>query len=148
LSTGAGRKNIFMRILLGLLGLCIVALLSLRLLVLPHYDAKLNAVSARSSFPVSARAQHLHARSFVADMHADSLLWGRDLGKQQSRGHVDLPRLRQGGVDLQVFSVVSQVPHGLNYASNPARPDMLPLLFIASWRHPQSWFSPKRRHHA
>ena len=42
-------------------------------------------------------------------MHADSLLWGRDLRERHSRGHVDIPRLLDGGVDLQVFSVVTKV---------------------------------------
>jgi microsomal dipeptidase-like Zn-dependent dipeptidase len=31
-------------------------------------------------------------------MHADPLLWGRDLLKRASRGHVDLPRLIEGNV--------------------------------------------------
>ncbi len=47
---------------------------------------------------------------FAADMHADSLLWGRDLREASTRGHVDLPRLIDGGIDLQVFAIVTRAP--------------------------------------
>ena len=33
----------------------------------------------------------LHATLTVADLHADSLLWGRDLNQRASSGHVDIP---------------------------------------------------------
>ncbi|MGB5627423.1 MAG: hypothetical protein WBM61_16950 [Woeseiaceae bacterium] len=32
----------------------------------------------------------------LADLHADTLLWKRDLSKQSSIGHIDMPRLRSG----------------------------------------------------
>ena len=34
----------------------------------------------------------------VADAHADSLMWNRDLTKASSEGHVDFPRLAEAGV--------------------------------------------------
>src|SRR5690625_2841064 len=56
------------------------------------------------------RARALHARSFVLDAHCDTVLRladGESLlpepGKQS--GHVDMPRLREGGVDTQVFAL-------------------------------------------
>lgn len=125
-----------------------MASLSLGLLhfaVLPYYDNKLNVVLDAESYPVTAAVREFHEQTFVADMHADSLLWGRDLGKQHQRGHADLPRLRAGGVDLQVFSAVTKVPWGLNYDSNPADSDSLPILFIAAWRSPETWFDPRQR---
>src|SRR5262245_60252678 len=39
----------------------------------------------------SERAKALHERLLVADLHADSLLWGRDLLARADRGHVDVP---------------------------------------------------------
>jgi len=51
-------------------------------------------------------AERLHQESFVCDLHVDTLqrlAMGESLAK--TRGHVDLPRLRRGGVDLQFFSV-------------------------------------------
>lgn len=117
----------------------------LHYVVLPYYDNRLNAVRAAEAYPVSAASREFHRAAFVADMHADSLLWGRDLSRRHRRGHADLPRLRDGGVDLQVFSVVTQVPRGLNYDSNSADSDILPLLFMASWRSPATWFDPAQR---
>lgn len=133
------------RLLFALCLLALLAALALHYAVLPYYDGKLNAVTAAPAAAVDARVREFHRRSFVADMHADSLLWGRGLSRRQARGHVDLPRLREGGVDLQVFGVVSQVPRGLNYVANDAGSDLLPLLFVASWRPPSTWFEPKSR---
>lgn len=94
---------------------------------------------------MSDRTQAFHNAAFVADLHADSLLWGRDLRKRHSRGQVDLPRLRDGGVDLQVFSVVTKVPSPIKFDGNRGDTDNLPLLFLASWRSPKTWFSPIQR---
>ena len=138
-------RHILPRLLLALLLLALLLLALLRFTVLPYYDGRLNSVSATPPADVDARVLRFHQQAFVADMHVDSLLWGRDLSRRQRRGHVDLPRLREGGVDLQVFGVVTQVPRGLNYDSNPARPDLLPLLFVASGRPPATWFEPKSR---
>jgi membrane dipeptidase len=44
----------------------------------------------------------------LADGHADSLLWNRDLTVRQRRGHVDFPRLREAGVRIQCFTVVTR----------------------------------------
>ena len=96
-------------------------------------------------YAVSDRTRAFHNAAFFADLHADSLLWGRNLRKRHSRGQGDLPRLRDGGVDLQVFGVVTKVPKKNNYISNPDDTDSLPLLFIASWRSPATWLSPKAR---
>jgi len=54
----------------------------------------------------------------VVDLHADSLLIGRDLTRRSSVGHVDLPRLREGGVALQVFGIATSVPAGMNIERN------------------------------
>lgn len=62
----------------------------------------------------SPAARALHATSFVADLHADSLLFGRNLLERGDMGHVDLPRLQEGGVALQVFALPTIVPYGTN----------------------------------
>lgn len=50
----------------------------------------------------------IHKAATVVDLHVDTLLdlaaGKRDLDGASSGGHVDLPRLRQGGVDVQVFA--------------------------------------------
>lgn len=133
------------RLSAGFLGLVLLALCILRFGVLPHIDRQRNAVSLPGPYVVSDRARALHQTAFVADMHADSLLWGRDLRERLSRGHIDIPRLQDGDVDLQVFSVVTKVPSPLDYYTNSGDTDSLPLLFLASWQHPITWFSPKER---
>ncbi len=44
----------------------------------------------------------------IADAHADSLMWNRDLTVRQRRGQVDFPRLREAGVRLQCFTLVTR----------------------------------------
>lgn len=44
----------------------------------------------------------------VADAHADATLWNRDLAVRAERGQVDLPRLREAGVRLQIFTVATR----------------------------------------
>ncbi|TNF89215.1 MAG: peptidase M19, partial [Gammaproteobacteria bacterium] len=80
------------RLLVVFSGLLIAGMLVLRFAVLPHVDARLNTLHGPVSQPVAANVQAFHANAFVADMHADSLLWGRDLERRHQRGHVDLPR--------------------------------------------------------
>lgn len=41
----------------------------------------------------------------AADAHADSLLWNRDLTRASDEGHADFPRLLEGGVRLQAFTI-------------------------------------------
>ena len=50
----------------------------------------------------------LLARPCVADGHADSLMWNRDLTVASEKGHVDFPRLLQAGVTLQCFTIVTR----------------------------------------
>ena len=73
-------------------------------------ERSMNKVLQRPPYPASQGAEELTAKLPLADMHADSLLWGRDLLRRSSRGHVDVPRLIQGHVALQVFSLVSKTP--------------------------------------
>ena len=94
-----------------------------------------NRVSTSEVVPISERAAGLHARAFVADLHADSLLWGRDLLKRSEVGHVDLPRLRAGGVALQAFTVVTRVPWTINIERN--RSDAADVIRL--WAMLQLW---------
>ena len=94
---------------------------------------------------ISPRAHALHDTSFVADLHADSLLFGRNLLERSGIGHVDLPRLQEGGVGLQIFSLPTIVPFGLNIESNE-RPG-LDSLTIAGFAQlsPTAWQGPTGR---
>ena len=95
-------------------------------------ESYLNRVGTHSQRPVSEAARRLHDTLLVADLHADPLLWGADLAARRSRGHVDLPRLREGHVAIQAFSVVTQTPRGLNYERNEGTSDNVTLLARAA----------------
>lgn len=77
-----------------------------------------NTVIPHAPYPVSAKAKALHATIPVADLHADPLLSNRDLTVRGTTGHVDFPRLKEGGFALQDFSVVSASPNGANYVKS------------------------------
>ncbi len=47
-------------------------------------------------------------RLSLADGHADSLMWNRDLNVASSKGQVDIPRLLEAGVGLQCFTLVTR----------------------------------------
>ena len=92
---------------------------------------RMNPTLQPPPYQASTRAERLHASLFVSDLHADSLLWNRDLAQQSAWGHVDVPRLIAGGVALQAFTVVTQVPLGQNIESNRGDRDELTLLVVA-----------------
>ena len=94
---------------------------------------------------ITPAAQTLHATLDVADMHADSLLWKRDLLERADHGHVDLPRLIDGHTALQVFSSVTKSPKGQNYDSNDADSDTITSLTIIDLQPPETWRSLLRR---
>ena len=106
---------------------------------------RLNAVVVPPPYPVDDDSRHLHDRLAVADLHADSLLWGRDLRRRATTGHVDLPRLREAGVALQVFAAVTQAPLGLNLERNTASRDLITLLAVARRWPRRTWRSRLER---
>ena len=87
------------------------------------------------------RALALHKTLEIADMHSDTLMWQRNLLDRANRGHVDLPRLEDGYVALQIFSSVSKTPKGQNYDANGADSDNITLLTIAQLQPPRTWNS-------
>jgi membrane dipeptidase len=90
-------------------------------------------------------AQALQATLDVADMHADSLLWKRDLLERSDRGHIDLPRLIEGHYALQVFSSVTKSPKGQNYDSNGGDSDTITSLAVIDLQPPRTWTSLLQR---
>ena len=103
-------------------------------------ERRMNRVTNKL-IPVTDRARALHAKYFVADLHADTALWNRDLLARSSRGHVDVPRLREGGVALQAFTIVTKTPRGMNIGKNTADTDNIQILAIASLWPPRTWSS-------
>ena len=118
--------------LLILVGIAIVAFL----LIAPGYVEKSrNSIVPHDPYPVSAQAQALHDTLLIGDWHADSLLWQRNIAKRGNRGQVDIPRLIEGGVAIQVFTAVTKSPAGQSYDSNStdAFDNITPLAIGQLW---------------
>ena len=112
---------------------------------IPKYeDKKRNSVGSNSATK-NQTAIDLHESLFIADLHADSLLWDRNLNKEYHYGHVDLPRLQTGNIGLQVFSVVTKTPRQLNYYKNDDQTDNITLLAIAQRWPAKTWKSTLHR---
>ena len=111
-------------------------------IVWPREDGNKNAVTPHPPHPVFTEARKLHSTLKIADLHTDTLLWRRDPLKKNDYGHVDFPRLREGGVNLQVFSAVTKSPRGLNFGENAAdAPDDIKLLAMVQLWPPRTWNS-------
>lgn len=124
-----------LRWIIGTLGVVIALYYAIAWYVVPGaLERPINRVAAMGPFQVSEPAARLHERLIVADLHADTLLWSRNILDRADRGHVDVPRLADGNVALQVFAVVTKVPDGQNYDANTADSDQITLAAMA-----QAW---------
>ncbi len=107
----------------------------------PFIESRLNRITGPQPSAVTARAAALHKTLQIADMHADTLMWRRDLLARGNRGQIDLPRLGDGNVALQILSSVSKTPKGQNYDSNSADTDNITLLTVAQGQPVRTWTS-------
>jgi len=82
---------------------------------------------------VSPRARALHRDALVVDLHADSLLWPRELDDGGAGGQVDFPRMREGGLDAVALTLPTRF---FGVAGLKALHDRWPV---------RSWFSPWER---
>lgn len=123
-------------------GALIAVALAAFLIVAPGIVEKdMNRVVATKLPTVTDSTRKLHATLQIADMHEDTLLWKRDVLERASRGHVDLPRLIEGNVALQVFSSVTKTPKNQNYDANSAETDNITMLAVAQLQPPRTWTS-------
>ncbi|MCB1343330.1 MAG: dipeptidase [Pseudooceanicola sp.] len=107
-----------------------------------YVEKSRNAVIPHAPYPVSDAAKALHASLVIGDWHADPLLWDRDLTRRSTYGQVDIPRLVEGNVAVQVFTAVTKSPAGQNYDSNSADAlDNITLLAIGQLWPMETWFS-------
>ncbi|OYX14889.1 MAG: peptidase M19 [Algoriphagus sp. 32-45-6] len=130
------------KILFLLIILFVVYLIGIN--TVPQYvESQRNPVKLASPYSVSPEAQALYDRlDFIADLHCDALLWGRNLNKRENRGHVDFPRMREANVALEMFTIVSKSPAGQNMQSNSEDAfDNITPLTIAKGESPWNWFS-------
>lgn len=139
------RRRFLQRGLIFLLTPC-VALIFIIFAIGPSFVARhFNPTRSVAVQPVAATSQSLHQSLTIADLHADSLLWGRDLAELGRYGHVDIPRLIQGNVALQNFTVVTKVPTPLKLEGNSDQSDSILRLAILQRWPISTWFSLKAR---
>jgi membrane dipeptidase len=104
-------------------------------------ERRRNRVHRRGPYIASPRALEVHRPLTVVDLHADSLLWGRDLGRRAGYGHVDVPRLVEGGVALVGFAASTHVPRRANLERNDDRTDDVTLIAVSQRWPPATWRS-------
>jgi membrane dipeptidase len=132
------RKTLFVLAVI----ICIAAVIFFT--YIPYYfDKKANVVTTKIN--EADRMTWYDSIPFIADLHCDMLLWDRDFFEEHDYGHVDLPRMQQGNMAMQVFSIVSKVPKGINIERNDDKTDQIALLSFGQLRPPKTWFSIKER---
>ena len=129
------------KILLGLLLLVITALGGLFTLGPGYTERSMNIIDGKPLPVISKEALALHKTLVIVDLHSDSLMWKRDIVERGTRGQMDLPRLQDGNVALQIFSSVTKTPKAQNYDSNGADSDNITALVIAQLQPVRTWNS-------
>jgi membrane dipeptidase len=129
------------RWLTGILLVVAIGALAFFILAPGVIERGLNKIDGKPLPEVSARAKALHDTLTIVDLHSDSLLWSRDFLKRAERGHMDLPRLQDGHVALQVLASTTQSPKGQNYDANGADSDNITGLVIAQLQPIRTWDS-------
>src|SRR5437899_472335 len=124
----------------------VVILLAVAWFALPGIvERRFNHTLHAPPYQPSAQAQALHRKLTVADLHGDSLFWGRNLLHRSGRGHIDLPRLVDGNVSIQAFTVVTTSPYNLNIYQNSDSSDLVRYVAIFEGWPPRTWNSPYQR---
>ncbi|HAZ24846.1 MAG TPA: peptidase M19 [Algoriphagus sp.] len=130
------------KILIALLALFLLYVIAIS--PIPSYiENERNPVKSSGPYLVSDEAQAFYdSLDFIADLHCDALLWGRDLTERGDRGHVDFPRMREANVAFEMFTIVSKSPSGQNMQQNSAETfDNITPLTIVKGESPFNWFS-------
>jgi membrane dipeptidase len=129
------------RWLIGILLLVAVAALAFFTLAPGILERGMNKVDGKPLAAVSARAKALHRTLTIVDLHSDTLLWKRSLLDRADRGHMDLPRLEDGNVALQILASTTKSPKGQNYDANGGDTDNITALVIAQLQPVRTWNS-------
>ena len=133
------KRKTYIKLFLGI-GLIVFAFFSF----LPVYvDKSINKTIHTAT--AADRESWYDSIPFIADMHCDALLWNRNLLARHNYGQVDIPRMQDANAALEIFTIVSKSPRGLNYDHNSDKTDQIGLLSFSQLRWPQDWFSMKAR---
>ncbi|MBC3767571.1 dipeptidase [Neptunicella marina] len=129
----------------GIVLLLLVLLVGVYVTLPALLEPKFNRVIDHPPYKISDQAAQLHQKLTIMDWHADTLLWERDLNQSVARGHVDLARLQQGNVAIQMFTTVTKSPSGQNYQKNDGNSDRITLLAVAQGWPVSTWGSLLQR---
>ncbi len=133
------------RTLMVLIILIIVLYTVLVTVLHPMLEKTMNKVNEHKSYTIRPEVQKIHDELTIVDWHCDSLLWARNLLERSDYGHVDIPRLQEGNVAIQMFTAVTKSPSGQNYDKNTADSDNITTLAIAQLWPYAAWSSLTER---
>ncbi len=89
---------------------------------------------------VSERAARLHRQAIVVDLHIDTpqrmLDEDFDLGPRDAKGHVDLPRMKEGGLDAAFFSIYVDMDRYAGEAATKRALRLIDSVYAQVERHP------------
>ncbi len=89
---------------------------------------------------VSPRAANLHRDAIVIDLHIDTpqrfLDEGFDLGPRDAKGHVDLPRMKEGGLDAGFMSIYVDMRAYQGEAATKRALQLIDTVYEQEQRHP------------
>ena len=129
------------RWLIGILLVVALAALAFFALAPGIVERGMNKIDGKPLPAVSERALTLHKTLTIVDLHSDSLMWKRDFLDRADRGHMDLPRLEEGHVALQILASTTKSPKGQNYDANSGDTDNITTLVIAQLQPVRTWNS-------
>ena len=86
-----------------------------------------SALAGLAAAPVKVtdeQVRRIHQEAIVVDTHADTL-WrvldrGDDISVRSDKGHIDIPRLKEGGVDAEFFAIWVQPSYSPDHAARRA----------------------------
>lgn len=136
----------FKKLLIGLVLLIVIGAICFFIFAPSYVEGQRNGMKPHAPYKISEDAQKLHDSLLIGDLHADSLLWNRDLLERSDLGHTDIPRLQAGNVGLQIYTAVTKSPSGQNYEENSAdATDNITLLAIGQLWPVRTWQSLLQR---
>lgn len=117
--------------------------------IMEYFTRKHDSTLSRPPYNVASKAaRELHNTLTICDLHCDALMWGRNLLEKNESGHVDIPRMIEGNIALQVFSVPTKVPWKVSqWGTNPDQFNLLTLAAIFGGASLNTWFNLTERAH-
>src|SRR5690606_23013245 len=137
----AAKESWMKKFLVSLLILVIIAAIGFFIFAPTIFEKQTNKIDGMPLPEITAEAQKLHDSLMIVDLHSDTLLWKRKITDSVDYGHVDLKRMQEGNVGLQIFSSVTKTPRGQNYDSNSAETDNITMLAVAQLQPVPTWTS-------